>query len=226
MHKSHLFRGLLALLGSLAAIPASAGTLEQDVLDEINFARSHPQDYADELRRYRESFDGRIVADEVGEHMTYEGVRAVDEAIAFLDAHAPLAPLTRGSILARAAIDYAAEQGLRGGMGHTSATGMTPSRRVAAKGGGRYVSETIAYGRSDAAGVVRSLIVDDGVGSRIHRAVIFQSYLRYAGVGCAPHVRVSYVCVIDYGQTADGGIPRQPGLARSDYGNEDAYQPF
>lgn len=225
----HLIRFLLlGLMAGFFAVPAAARSLEQDVLEEINFVRTQPQRYADELRRYREGFNGKLVVDELGEHMTYEGVRAVDEAIAFLDAQRPLQPLAHGSVLARAAMDYADDQGRRGGMGHVSATGMNPGRRVSAEGGGPYVSETIAYGRSDVAGIVRSLIVDDGVRSRIHRAVIFQSYLQYAGVGCAPHARAEYVCVIDYAQTPDGGFPRAPRLARSEYGDGsgDFRQPF
>jgi len=210
---------LLGFAVAFSAVPLSARGLEQDVLDEINYVRTHPQDYADELRRYRDSFDGRMVVDETGEHMTYEGARAVDEAIAFLDAQKPLDPLEPGSVLARTASDYARDQGRHGSMGHVSANGATPARRVAAHGGGIYVSETIAYGRSDPAGVVRSLIVDDGVRSRIHRAVIFMGFLRYAGVGCGPHVRVDYVCVIDYGQTPDGRPPLPASLARADDSN-------
>jgi uncharacterized protein YkwD len=222
-----LFRYVLLAIVVLSAAPGFARSLERDVLEEINFARTQPQQYADELRQYRDRFDGRIVADEIGEHMTYEGVRAVDEAIAFLDAQTPLEPLAFGTVLARAAADYATDQGQRGSMGHVSANGMSPGRRVSARGGGPYVSETIAYGRSDVAGIVRSLIVDDGVRSRIHRAIIFQSYLQYAGVGCGPHTRAEYVCVIDYAQTADGGIPRAPKLARSEFGDgEDMRQPF
>jgi len=211
---------LLGFAVALSAAPVSARGLEQDVLDEINYVRTHPQDYANELRRYRDSFDGRTVIDETGEHMTYEGVRAVDEAIAFLDAQEPLDPLERGGVLARTAADYALDQGRRGSMGHVSPNGATPARRAAAHGGGIYVSETIAYGRSDPAGIVRSLIVDDGVRPRVHRAVIFMGFLRYAGVGCSPHVRVDYVCVIDYGQTPDGRPPSPASLARADDNND------
>lgn len=220
------FHFLLGIIAALCAMPAAARSLEQAVLDEINFVRTNPQQYADELRRYREGFNGRLVVDELGEHMTYEGARAVDEAIAFLDAQRPLAPLDRGSVLARAAADYAADQGRRGGMGHVSADGMNPGRRVSAQGGGPYVSETIAYGRSDPVGIVRSLIVDDGVRTRVHRAVIFLPFLEYAGVGCSPHARTRYVCVIDYAQAPDGGIPRAPRLARNEFGDEVLRQPF
>jgi uncharacterized protein YkwD len=217
---------ILALATAMAATPAVSRSLEQDVLAEINFVRTRPYEYAQELRRYREQFDGRLLIDETGEHMTYEGVRAVDEAIHFLEAQQPLDPLEPGVILARAAADHSADQGSRGGMGHVSTNGMTPSRRVASRGGGIYVSETISYGPSDAEGIVRSLIVDDGVRSRIHRSVIFLSFLRYAGAGCGPHVSVGFMCVIDYSQTPDGRAPNLPSYARSDVGRARDRQPF
>jgi uncharacterized protein YkwD len=208
---------LVVMTGLLAAIPANAQSLEDAVLAEINFARTQPREYARELRQYRRQFEGRIVADEHGERMTFEGVRPVDQAIAFLEAQQPLPPLRPGAILARAAADHAAEQGSRGSRGHISADGATPARRVAARGGGQYVSETIAYGESDPAAIVRSLIVDDGVPLRTHRAVLFMRDLRYAGVGCGSHAAYAFMCVMDYSQTIDGTAPIARSLARSEY---------
>lgn len=216
----------LGFAAMIPAAPATARTLEQDVLDELNFVRTHPQQYADELWRYRDGFDGSVITDEAGEHTTYEGPRAVEEAIRFLDRQTPLGPLDRGSVLERAAVDHALEQGSRGSMGHLSRNGLTPARRVALRGGGIYVSETISYGFSDPRAIVRSLIVDDGVSSRIHRSVIFMSFLRYAGVGCSPHVSATYECVIDYSQTSDGRAPLPDRLARSEVPSVASSQPF
>src|SRR5258705_9852459 len=44
---------MLLLLGATSARDAAASSLESDVLAEVNFARTHPRNYADELRRYR-----------------------------------------------------------------------------------------------------------------------------------------------------------------------------
>lgn len=215
---SRLLRRLLVVAAILiAGAPAHAGSLANAVLEEINFARTQPQEYARELRRYRTAFNGRIVTDERGgQRMSFEGVRAVDEAIAYLERQQPLGPLRRGSVLAMAAADHVIEQGRRGAHGHISADGATPGRRVAVRGGGRFVSETIAYGESDPVGVVRSLIVDDGVPNRAHRAVIFMSHLRYAGVGCGAHVQYDVMCVVDYAPTVDGQPPRGPDFAQTD----------
>lgn len=210
-----LFVMVVAGLG--VAFPAYAQSLEQAVLEEINFARTQPREYARALRRYRAGFEGRVIRDERGARMTREGVRPVDEAIALLERQRPLPPLREGTVLAMAAADHAAEQGRRATHGHLSANGATPAWRVAARGGGRYVSETISYGESDPVAIVRSLIVDDGVPSRTHRMVLFMPHLRYAGVACGPHAAYDFLCVMDYGQTEDGSTPRAPSLARSEF---------
>lgn len=197
----------LTLVGAGAPPPPASVTLEDAVLTEINFVRTHPRDYADELRRYRELFDGRVVrlpGDPIGE-MTNEGTGAVDDAIDFLERQAPLPALEPGDLLARAAQDFANEQGANGYTGHRSADGDTPGDRVKRLGGGIYVGETISYGYDDPAAVVRQLIIDDGLPSRGHRALIFSPGSLYAGVGCGFHARDRFMCVIDYSASPDGG---------------------
>jgi len=201
----------LALVGAAGARP-----LEDSVLDEVNYVREHPRQYANELRRYRTFFDGRVVrlpGDPVGK-LTSEGTRSVDEAIAFLDRQQPLPPLANARMLALAARDLAEEQDETGERGHRSADGAMPGDRVRRHGGDIYVGETISYGYDDASGVVRQLIIDDGVATRGHRALIFASGNRYAGVGCGRHPQFGYMCVIDYGATATGA-PALPRLAGS-----------
>ncbi|MFA6115075.1 MAG: CAP domain-containing protein [Sphingomonas sp.] len=204
-------------LGWLALVAADGPeSLEDSVLDEINYVRANPQKYADELRQYRDLFDGRVVrlpGDPVGE-MTREGAYAVDEAIAFLDRQKPLPPLARGALLERAAHDLAEEQGETGRNGHRSADGAMPGDRVKRHGGDIFVSETISYGYSEHHAVVRQLVIDDGVASRGHRALIFATSNRFAGVGCGAHPTVRYMCVIDYSATANGG-PQLPTFAAS-----------
>lgn len=197
---------IAALLLALAPVPARADEFADDVLAEINFARSHPAEYAGELRQYRRAFDGRLVhmQGETGDVLTREGVAAVDEAIAVLKNQQPLPPLALSALLAAAALAMASEQGMAGTIGHISAGGRTPGQRVTDRGGGPYVAETIAYGSLSPAAVVRQLIVDDSVADRGHRKVIFDARLRFAGVGCAPHPAWRLVCITDYGRTADG----------------------
>ncbi|SDD60591.1 Uncharacterized conserved protein YkwD, contains CAP (CSP/antigen 5/PR1) domain [Sphingomonas sp. YR710] len=196
----------LAVSVLVAPQTAIAQSRDTEVLDEINYARTHPQDYADELRQYRDMFEGRIayLPGEPDGRTTREGVRAVDEAIAFLERQPPLPPLDPADLLAQAAADQADDQGRSGRIGHVGSGGRTIGQRVQRRGGGIYVSETISYGYSDPRDVVRQLIVDDGVATRGHRAILFASWLRYAGVGCGQHPVYTYMCVVDFSQTQDG----------------------
>lgn len=187
------------------AMPAQPG-IEAAVLAEINFARTRPRDYAEQLRAYRKFFKGRIVwyPGNPDGLRTEEGVRAVDEAIRFLERQAPLEPIAPAILLARAARDHVREQGPSGETGHYSADGANPRDRVQRRGGGSYVAEVITYGPPSAVEVVRQLIVDDAVPGRGHRKTLFAAEMRYAGVACGPHRGYRVMCVADLGRKADG----------------------
>jgi uncharacterized protein YkwD len=199
---------LLALPAPVAAVsaPAPEHANARELVAELNRARTDPRGYADRLRVYRGYFRGRTVyypgrRDGLA---TQEGVRAVDEAIAFLDRQVPLPPLTAAPLLARTALDHVAEQGPRGGIGHLSADGANPRDRNVRRGGGNYVAETITYGPSTAIEVVRQLIVDDAVPSRGHRRTVFAAEMRFAGAACGPHRDYRVMCVVEFGRQPDG----------------------
>lgn len=197
----------LAAAALLAAAPASADDFEREVIAEINAARTDPQGAARDLRQLRSRYGRDNSYALPGSEtliMTREGVRALDEAIAFLDRQPRLPPLDASPLLARAAADHSDEQRRSGATGHASASGATPSDRVVARGGGRYVAETIAYGAGDPFDVVVQLIVDDGVSDRGHRKVIFDPALRFAGAGCGRHPAYTRMCTIDFARTATG----------------------
>ncbi len=193
---------------------APASPLEAAVLARINRVRVDPQAYADELRAYRLRFDGLVVYDEESPAgiLTHEGVAAVDEAIAFLDRQTGLPPLQPGAVLALGAADLVADHGPGGRIGHVSSGGASPGDRVRRRGGDIYVGEVVSYGHGVAAGVVRQLIIDDGVAGRGHRALLFARGYRYAGVACGPHDRYGAMCVVDMAATPSG-MPELPRLA-------------
>jgi Cysteine-rich secretory protein family len=179
-----------ALFG-VAPAYASAPGLEARVLEEINSARTHPAEFARLLRDYRDHpEDGRT---------TIEGPAALDEAIEFLERQAPLPPLKADARLARSAAGFARDQGPQGYTGHASADGATLSDRIHRQQVWSMSSaEAISYGYENPRDVVRQLIVDDGVSSRGHRKVLFDTLLRFAGVGCGPHRVYGAMCVIDF----------------------------
>jgi hypothetical protein len=210
MHIARIAAVLIAacsplLVAATDSAPRTRG-IEAQVLEQINHARQHPRDYADELRDFRRHFDGDVLflpGDTNGVY-TREGVSAVDEAIDFLERQAPLPPLGQGDLLALAAQDHAYAQGEAGATGHISRDGAGPGERVRRRGGNIFVGESISYGMADADAVVRQLIVDDGVPGRGHRTLLFKNDFRFAGVGCGDHRRYGHMCVVDLAATSDG----------------------
>jgi uncharacterized protein YkwD len=180
--------------------------IESRLLNEINRARADPPAYAEELRRYRSYFDGRIVRmpnDPVG-LLTEEGVVPVDEAIRFLSAQRPLPPLAASPLLSRAAADHVAQQGPAGRIGHDGLDGSNAGERARRRGGGSYVGEIISYGAGTAEAALRQFVVDDRVASRGHRLAVFSPTYQFAGIACGPHARHRVMCVVDLSTTADG----------------------
>jgi len=183
--------GLFLLLVAMPA-PASARGLEDAVLDEINYARQHPREYARELQRIDADWrpDNRYATDDP---------RDVEEAVDFLMRQPPLPPLRLDERLSEAALDHAATQGPRGQLGHTGPRGETLGQRLQRRGMWAGLSaENISYGYDDPGGVVRQLIIDSGVPNRAHRQNIFSHSYQAAGAGCARHSVYGAMCVIDF----------------------------
>ena len=178
------FAGLLSLASTPVAQAASlgGGRLDDAVLDELNFARARPAEYARELRRELDRSDDPV---------------AVEDAIDFLERQAPLPPLKGDRRVAAAAYQHTAAQGPRGDVGHGAAGAL--GQRLRSQGVWAGLSaENISYGYDDPRDVVRQLIVDSGVPNRGHRRNIFATGYQLAGVACGPHRAYGHMCVIDF----------------------------
>jgi len=185
--------GALLLAGGPPPAAAQMG-LEAAVLAEVNFARTHPAQYAERLRRTAER-GGVEGYSEIGN----EDVDALAEAIDFLQQQRPLPPLRPNGALAAAARAHAVAQGRTYQIGHVSPGGQTLSERLHAHGvWAGMAAEDISYGYEDPREIVRQLIVDTGVPGRGHRQNIFGAGYREAGVSCAPHRGWGAMCVIDF----------------------------
>ena len=197
----------LSLVAAAPAPPvANYARIEEKVLEALNAARANPQAYVHELEAYRQQFTSTLVT-LPGSRTTYvtrEGAAPVDEAVGVLSSMESRYILQAAPVLAAAASDHVAEQGRSGRSGHRSQDGSGPGDRATRRGGGRMVTEVIAYGAFNPADVVRQLIVDDGVRDRGHRSALFAGHLRYAGVACGPHPSFRTICVIDMAETPDG----------------------
>lgn len=190
---------MLALAAHAQPPAAAAPSLEEQVLAAINEVRADPPAYAAKLRQYRGYFEGNVVllpGSDVGLR-TREGVVPVDEAIAVLGRLKPLPPLQAVPDLAESARELAAHQALAGGTDHAAADGTDAKVRIKKYKGSGLMAEAMSYGARDAAGVVRQMIVDDGIPNRPNRKILLESKYRKAGVACGPHPVNRSVCVID-----------------------------
>ena len=174
--------------------------LESEVVEELNLARTQPDEYADYLIEYSKLFVGRELQ-EPGEItiMTEEGRSAVTEAIRFLKNQKSLPYLTASKGMSRAAADMVQMQETTNQIGHVGRDGSKFSDRISRYGTwGGTCGENIDYGNNTARKIVMSLIVDDGVSNRGHRKSIFNKEFRRVGVACGRHQVFRYMCVIEY----------------------------
>jgi hypothetical protein len=171
------------------------------VLDELNLARTRPQDYAAIVEARMRDIPG---ADP----------RCVAEAAEFLRRQRPMEPLQSAPGLVMTARQHVCDQGASGQTGHRSANGASPWSRMARQGQwtGR-AGENISYGFADARTIVVTLIVDQGVSNRGHRRNIFCPDFKVAGAACGPHARYGSMCVIDF---AGGFVEKGERIAMAD----------
>jgi uncharacterized protein YkwD len=173
--------------------------VEQEVLDELNLARTNPKRYAEFLSEMRPYFNGNRL-ERPGEVIlvTQEGVAAVDEAIKFLRSTQPVSALRSSRGMSLAAKAHVRDQ-QDGAMGHTGSDGSQPWDRMNRYGTwDNKVAENISYGGNTARGVVIQLIVDDGVPSRGHRVNMLNPAYRFVGIGCGAHARFNDTCTLDF----------------------------
>jgi hypothetical protein len=174
--------------------------LESSVADEINLARSDPVAYAGILRDYRGYIHGRLLEVPGYEAVPLEeGRAAVDEAIAFLERQNPLPALFVSRGLSLAAQDLVLDQGRSGATGPVASDGSSSLDRMSRHGSWTGTAgEDAAYGPSFARAIVVSLIVDDGLPTRLHRANILSRDFSVMGVAAGRHPVYGTVCVVDF----------------------------
>lgn len=180
--------------------PDYLSSLEWDVILELNFARRAPAMYAEHLKEYRKRHvRNGIFSTERGPIQSLEGLAAVDEAIAFLEAAKPLSLLKPSKGLSLAAADHAKDTGPKGIVSHTGTDESTIADRINRRGRWRDgIGENISYGRQNARAIVTQLIIDDGIEDRGHRKNIFSTIFHTVGVACGGHSQYGSMCVMDF----------------------------
>lgn len=171
---------------------------EQDLLNEINQVRAHPQVYATYLEKMRPMFNGKSYKPDAQDSFdTQEGWAAVEDAIKFLKAAKPIGPLNASQGLYLAALSHVKDQSSTGATGHRGNDSTLIEERVKPYGtwqGG--IGENLTYGNESARERVLTWLIDDGFAGRGHRNRLMSSNYNVAGVSCGPHPEYGSMCVV------------------------------
>lgn len=188
----------------------SYAALEQDLIAEINLARTRPAEYAAYLEALRPMFSGKEYRRPgKGALMTEEGTAPLEEAIKFMRAARPLSPLSVATGLCSGGRELVKEQSASGETGHRSSDGSFCEQRSQRFGAWREpIGENLTYGDDTARERVLTLLIDDGVANRGHRQRILNPAYKVVGVACGEH-KLGSMCVITFaGGFTDKPAPR------------------
>jgi uncharacterized protein YkwD len=201
----------------LATAKASAKTeafapLEQDLVGEINLARTRPAEYASYLEQLRPYFAGKEYRRPGKPALqTEEGTSALEEAIKFLRAAKPVPPLGLSPGMCAGARELVKDQGATGATGHRGADGSFCEQRTQRFGTWTGdIGEDLNYSDDTARERVLTLLIDDGVANRGHRLRLFDPNYKVVGVACGNH-KLGGMCVITFA----GGFTEKTGSAQS-----------
>jgi uncharacterized protein YkwD len=187
---------------------------EQELLAEINLARSQPAQYRGYLVDFRQRYNGKELRFRDGPLLiTNEGVAALDEALSFLSSVKPLPPLETRRGLVLAAKAHLDDMLRTGRSGHKGSDGSNAEDRFSRYGTwSDSVGEDIVYYSRTVREDIISLIIDDGVKNRGHRKNIFKPSFHVIGIALGPPVKSGTVCVITF---AGGFIDNSAGEVKA-----------
>lgn len=188
---------------------AAAAALEQEVLKEINLARTRPAEYAAYLEQLRPYFKGKEYRRPgMPGLLTQEGTQALDEAISFLRAARPAPALSMSQGMRSGAFELVKDQTGTDATGHKGTDGSFCEQRAQRFGTWKEpIGENLSYGNDTARERVLTLLIDDGIANRGHRKRLLDASFSVVGVACGDH-KLGAMCVITLAGGFNDGAPK------------------
>jgi uncharacterized protein YkwD len=182
---------------------------EQDLFNEINQARAHPELYVSYLKKMKPLFVGKVYKKTLE---TQEGWAAVEDAIAYLLTLKSQSPFTMSQGLNKAAAAHIKDQSSSGSTGHqTTSSGAMIEDRVKPFGTWEgAIGENLTYGRESARERVLTWLIDDGFATRGHRKRIMSADYGVAGLSCGKHPDYEKMCCLTLAGGFIDSVAAQP----------------
>ena len=175
-------------------------SFEREIFAEINLARKDPRAYAGFLVEYKKQYNGKnLLLPNRKPLITFEGTRAADEALEFLQKATPLPQFDLSQGISLAARERLVDMSKTGTQGHRGSDGSLPNDRLDKYGSwSKSIGEAISYNVGTAREVVLGFIVDDGTSNRGHRKNIFSPDYTVVGIASGDSLKPSSNCVVDF----------------------------
>jgi uncharacterized protein YkwD len=174
--------------------------LRNSIYFEHNKLREDPSSYIPILEKQKAFFKENILSrPRQTPIITQEGPRAFDLAIEFLRHQKPVPILTHDNRLTQAALEQVKDHGPLGTVSHESTNGKTIAERIE-----KFCewdtccAENIDVGSITAIDAIVTLLVDDGLSSRVHRENLFNPLFKHIGLACGPHNVFGIITVLTY----------------------------
>ncbi len=176
-----LFCGLL--LAGCAKEPEVSPSISEEIIEEMNFARTQPKQYV--TQRLSTLYN---------EKHTDSYFAALDEVVDQMSRMKAIPELQSAQGLYKCAKDWVDSSGPVGTIGHD------PNIAARFQKYCKYTSlgENCSYGYSTAKEIVIALLVDDGVEDRGHRQNILNAAYTHAGAAVGSHKKYKTMCCIDF----------------------------
>jgi len=151
----------------------SSGTMEQQIFDYQNYARTNPSAIAAKI--------AARLAKETNQNA--EPALSMKDAIAWLATQPAVSALSWNRAIMHACMDHARDQASTKQFSHTGSDGSSMSTRIARYGDAQTTGENLAMGYTTAEDFILALIIDSGIPTRGHRINTYLKAYNYGAVG-------------------------------------------